>query len=122
MKIKELIAEDEGVFQKYRRLGQEPIELVKHIGGKLVSGNKPSSPDTKQQSAKVSVPDDGDTKVIVNKALMSQDLDEKEKKKLTAFKNSNTDPETNATLDKVISGRSLDSRDIEILKQLKFQL
>lgn len=122
MKIRELIAEEDGIFQKYRRLGQQPIELAKHLAGKLVPDDKPSSSDKNEKSSKVEVPDDGDTKAIVKKALMNQDLDDKDKKRLTAFKNSNTDPETNATLDKVISGRNLDSRDRETLKQLTYQL
>lgn len=123
MKIKDIVLEagSDNIFQRYRELGQEPMKLAGHLAGKIFGSND-TDKGVSQEKSKVSVPDDGDTKVILNKLLANQDLDEKDKESLRAFKNSNDDAETNAVLDKGLRGARLDSRDMQVVKNLTYQL
>lgn len=126
MKIKEVIVEvgQDNIFQRYRQLGQEPIKLAGHLADKVFGGDQKSRPVANVAKSKpvVSAPDDGDTKAIINKILTSQDLDDRDKERLRAWKNQSDDAEANATIDRALRGAGLDSQNMQVLKRLKYQL
>jgi len=84
-------------FNKYRKLGQEPLKLAGHIAKGVLGGNKTKTVNN------VNTPKQ--TKVPTLSSVLGNDA---------------TDVKT--ALDKIIAGQQLDSHNIQILKGLRNKL
>ena len=74
MKLRELISEAPGTFSKYRSLGQQPLQLAKHVVGSstsAVTGAAPAPQTSTRKNPELAVTID---KVIAGKPLDSIDM------------------------------------------------
>ena len=144
MKISEIVIEAEGDFEKYRKLGSNPLKLAGHLAkevpasavsavdktiklGKTLAGVPYKQPDKKsktdqsaspapEKTADNSILNIEKTKLILDKVIKGESASREDLQHIMKLRNQVDDSQLQMTLDKIQRGSTLEFTDLRSLK------